>query len=231
MAITATYEAIMREKEKYDEENNIDISNNPLFATPVKEIKSPPKKSTAKSTKKESVLKPDSSLPDEPKPPLQAASINSNVKDSTEFVKAFTPSVEYHSQRLGLSPNLMLAQIALETGWGKSAPGFNYGGQKVGSDYKGKTQTFNTKEYINGMGMKSITGEKFRAYNSPAEGIKGFFDFFKSYGRYKPVFGISDPYKAADMMQKVGYATDPKYAKKLKEIVKTVEKIRRENNI
>lgn len=239
MALTATYESIMREKQEYDMENNIDMSNNPYMDAPTEGMMElPPSHSKAKSksapkkaAKKDVPLKPKSSLPEEPKPPLTAAGDISEVANSKEFIKEFAPTVEYHAQRLGLSPDLMLAQIALETGWGKSAPGYNYGGQKVGANYKGKSQTFNTKEFISGFGMKDVKGEQFRAYDSPAEGIKGYFDFFKSYDRYKPVFGIADPNKGADMMQKVGYATDPKYSAKLKNIIKTVQRLRKENNV
>ena len=239
MALTANYDAIMQEKEQYDRENNIDFSNNPFAEIPTEssmELYTPTVKSNHKVVpkkvlKKEPILKPKPELPEEPKPPLQAAGDISESGNSKDFIKEFTPAVEYQAKRLGLSPNLMLAQMALETGWGKSAPGFNYGGQKVGADFKGKSQTFNTQEFIKGLGMQNVAGEKFRSYASAEEGIKGYFDFFKSYDRYKPVFGISDPYKGADMMQKVGYATDPKYAKKLKQIIKTVERVRKENNV
>lgn len=236
MALTATYEGIMNDWNQYNIDNNIQATDNPLadlpeelpLEAPKPKSKVPPKKVLKKPDIK---LKPNKSLPEIPRPPFLAASNLSEIDTSSTFIKEFTPSVEYHSKRLGLSPDLMLAQIALETGWGKSAPGYNYGGQKVGSKYKGKSQTFNTKEFVSGLGLTPVTGEKFRAYDSAEEGIKGYFDFFESYDRYKPLFGVGDPIKGADLMAKAGYATDPKYSSKLKNIVKTIQKFRKENNI
>lgn len=164
-------------------------------------------------------------------PLIASQKIEDNPKDSTEFIKEFTPIVEHYSKELGLPADLMLAQIALESGWGSKAPGFNYGGQKVGKDWKGKIQSFTTTEFLKNKGYIKSNNEKFRSYANPKEGIKGYFDFFRSYDRYKPLFGVSDPFKGADIMQKTKYATDPKYSKKLKDVIKTVQRLRKEQNI
>lgn len=166
-----------------------------------------------------------------PSPLTAYKNIEENPKDSVEFIKEFTPLVEHYSKELGLPADLMLAQIALESGWGSKAPGFNYGGQKVGKDWKGKIQSFTTTEFLKNKGYIKSNNEKFRSYANPKEGIKGYFDFFRSYDRYKPLFGVSDPFKGADIMQKTKYATDPKYSKKLKDVIKTVQRLRKEQNI
>lgn len=68
------------------------------------------------------------------------------------------------------------------------------------------------------------TNQEFRAYDSPEQGFQGYVDFIKRNKRYNPVKGVSDPFVAASIMGKTGYATDPDYTQKLTSILKTVLK-------
>ena len=64
---------------------------------------------------------------------------------------------------------VMAAQAAHESGFGESAPGYNYFGIKAGSSWDGKTNTLTTHEIENGKRVK--TKAKFRAYDSPEEAV------------------------------------------------------------
>ncbi|MBK8573210.1 MAG: glucosaminidase domain-containing protein [Holophagaceae bacterium] len=82
------------------------------------------------------------------------------------------------AEALGLSPHLLLAQAALETGWGRKAikdaagqESYNLFGIKAGRHWTGKTVAVTTTEYIHGVPQKKV--ESFRAYDSFAESFCG----------------------------------------------------------
>jgi flagellar protein FlgJ len=142
-------------------------------------------------------------------------------KNVKEFVAKYGESAEKAAQASGISKDLLLAQVALETGWGKHTPGFNMGGIKPGSSWKGKTQVLTTKEFENGKYV--VKPQTFRAYDSPEEGFKGYIDFLLTQKRYKGLQGITDPNQAAEFMGKSGYATDPNYTSSLKNVIKQIQ--------
>jgi len=97
--------------------------------------------------------------------------------------------------------------------------GNNVGGIKAGGSWKGQSQSLKTKE--EGSNGLYSTNQNFRAYGTPEEGFKDYVSLLKS--KYKNVIGVNDPYKAAEIMSKSGYATDPKYKEKLQAIIKQVQ--------
>ena len=78
-----------------------------------------------------------------------------------------------------------------------------------------------TTEFENGKYVKKP--QSFRAYNTVEEGFKGYIDMLMSNNRYRGLKGINDPYKAAEIMGKTGYATDPNYTAKLQNIIKQLQ--------
>jgi flagellar protein FlgJ len=64
---------------------------------------------------------------------------------------------------------------------------------------------------------------KFRAYNSPDEGFKDYVSLLANNTRYKDLIGVSNPYEAAEIMSKTGYATDKNYKQKLQSIIKQIQ--------
>lgn len=143
-------------------------------------------------------------------------------KSSGEFVKYYGNLIGDKADTLGLSKDMILAQIALETGWGQHAPSFNIGGIKADPSWKGKTQELMTTEHSPQRGNYRVK-QTFRAYDTPEEGIKDYFNFLSKNKRYKPLFGVKDPYKAVDIMASTGYATDNKYRPKLYELIKQIQ--------
>src|SRR6185295_3827146 len=119
----------------------------------------------------------------------------------TDFIIKMTPYAKAATKLFPQVPyELVLAFSGLESGWGKNAPGFNFFGTKPGSAWKGKTQQFDTTEYLkkssgyNFPKVYSVTpaGDKFkwkvrdtfRAFDNPAEAFVDFCKFITG-GRYK----------------------------------------------
>lgn len=135
-------------------------------------------------------------------------------KSKNEFINTFKPIVKKFSEKTGLNSKLLLAQIALETGWGKSVPGFNVGGIKYTG--KGDSQTLMTKEFING--VEKTLPQTFRKFASLEEGVEAYVNLLLG-KRYERLRNTTDPYEGARILQESGYATDPEYSKKLSKIL------------
>ncbi|MEK6736951.1 MAG: flagellar assembly peptidoglycan hydrolase FlgJ [Pseudomonadota bacterium] len=139
---------------------------------------------------------------------------------SNDFINTLLPHAKLASQSTGIPPHFMLAQAALESGWGKheiryadKSPSFNLFGIKAGENWKGNSIEVVTTEYINGVPQKMI--EKFRAYNSYAEGFHDYAKLLLNNPRYAEVLNAQDAKTFATGLQRAGYATDPAYADKL----------------
>lgn len=115
--------------------------------------------------------------------------------------------------------SILIAQAALESGWGRHVKGNAYFGIKSHNS-KGSTTSFTTTEFING--KKTTLTDSFRAYANFGESAEDYGKFLTTNPRYKPAFAqTKDPLKFADALQSAGYATDPKYALKLRSIITT----------
>lgn len=115
--------------------------------------------------------------------------------------------------------SIIIAQAALESGWGRHVKDNAYFGIKA-HNTSGTTTSFKTTEFVNG--KKIPTSDTFRAYKNFNEAAQGYGQFLTSNPRYKSAFAYkNNPEKFADQLQVAGYATDPQYAKKLKTIIST----------
>ncbi|MGO4775444.1 glycoside hydrolase family 73 protein, partial [Lysobacter sp. 2RAB21] len=140
-----------------------------------------------------------------------------------EFIADLYPAAMRVSKQTGMSAELILAQAALETGWGeKVLPGTNnIFNIKDSKGWDGPTKTFNVWE-IEG-GKKVWKDQDFRVYGSIDEALTDRVKFLKENGRYAKA-GLFDEgtlgnlEKEAKALQKAGYATDPGYAKQLGEV-------------
>lgn len=138
-----------------------------------------------------------------------------------EFIQKLMPAAKQAAQKLGLEPLALLAQAALETGWGqrtfKTAEGnnsFNFFGIKAHNSWQGNVAVVDTLEYRQGVAQKEKA--KFRAYESPEQSLGDYVDFIKSNPRYQQAVAMADNPKAYfQQLQAAGYATDPNYAQKI----------------
>lgn len=142
---------------------------------------------------------------------------------SADFVEKMMPIAERVASKYGLNPMAMVAQAALETGWGKhlmkkgTEIANNYFGIKAS---KGTTNSTNADsyEYING--KKVLVNSKFRAYDSVEQSLEDYAKLITGNNRYNKVKNSETVETYFEELQKAGYATDPNYANKLKKIVK-----------
>jgi hypothetical protein len=112
--------------------------------------------------------------------------------------------IEYH-----ILASVSIAQAAVESGWGASAPGNNLFGIKA-NGWTGKTQVLKTTEIVDG---KAISVKaSFRAYRSWAQSMDDHGAFLASNSRYANILGVSDYHTACHRLQADGYSTSPSYA-------------------
>lgn len=157
--------------------------------------------------------------------PVQIGSQQKKTSDLSEnFIDKLLPHARIASESTGIPPQYMLAQAALESGWGKheirhadNSPAYNLFGIKAGASWKGDVVEASTTEYINGVAQKSV--EKFRAYSSYAEGFNDYAKLLLDNPRYAKVLKSADAATFANGLQRAGYATDPMYAEKLMRIL------------
>jgi len=162
-----------------------------------------------------------------------------------EFVNEYMPFARQTEAKHGISAVFILAQAALESGWGAAAPGNMFFGVKDTDGINGNEQLLRTTEYSQRADLKfpeiiSIepvirNGKKyfkyrvkdyFRKYNTPEECFSDHAKMFYTVGRYRLAIGVAkDPLQMAIQVAKAGYATDPNYAEKLFKVISTIEQI------
>ena len=134
-----------------------------------------------------------------------------NMESKEEFMAAIYPTAIEVGKKTGVDPRIIVAQAALESGWGASAPNNNYFGVK--SHGKSGGATMATKEVVNG---KTVTEDaSFRQYDSPADSVRGYGDFLMENPRYKNMREASSLEEQIQALGRSGYATDPAYADKI----------------
>lgn len=159
----------------------------------------------------------------------------------SDFVKTYYKYAKQTQDKTGIDARFILAQAALETGWGKSVPGNMFFGIKDTDGINGNEQLLRTTEVLKNPNVKfpeviSVTKRPdgkynyvvrdwFRKYDTPEGSFTDHACFFFTYNRYKKALDVrNDPYKFAEEIAKAGYATAPNYADSLKSVIKTVEK-------
>jgi len=146
-----------------------------------------------------------------------------------KWVAKMMPGAEPTARKLGRSPEALIAQAALETGWGRAAIGNNIFGVKdhPGDSWTGKYQEVPTWEDENGDepgGVVNITA-RFRDYDSIAESFADHFRFLEENSRYRAagVFDAKTDVEFYEALKRGKYATDPAYVAKLTSILATVK--------
>ena len=152
---------------------------------------------------------------------------NGFYKPSTPeaFVQHMWPHAQRAAARLGQSPEILIAQAALETGWGRSVPqasdgrsSHNLFGIKADRGWKGPRVVNSTLEFIGGVAERRRDG--FRAYGSYAESFDDYVDFLHRNPRYKNALAQRNDSSAyIREIHRAGYATDPRYAAKVESIL------------
>ncbi len=157
-----------------------------------------------------------------------AAAIADTGSDPRSFLSGMLASARVAAGKLGVAPEFVVAHAALESGWGKRAirmpdgsNSHNLFGIKAGQDWNGATVDITTTEYVNGVARKQV--EKFRAYGSYQEAFSDYANLLSNSSRYRNVLNQGQNIVGfANGLQQGGYATDPRYARKLVDVASTL---------
>ena len=133
------------------------------------------------------------------------------------FVERIKPKALAVAKELGIDPRIIIAQAALETGWGKSVKGNNLFGIKSHGKQNGIMVA--THEVVDGKRV-GIT-DSFRAYDTYADSISDYGDFLRDNKRYQPMLNADSLDEQIAALGASGYATDPDYASKIASIAKS----------
>ncbi len=143
-----------------------------------------------------------------------------------QFVNTMLPMARDAAARIGVDPRYLVAQAALETGWGKSvmrqqdgSSSHNLFGIKAGTSWQGNSARAITSEFRNGQMVKETA--EFRSYDSYKDSFHDLVTLLQTNNRYQDVVKSADnPEQFVRELQKAGYATDPDYASKISQIAK-----------
>jgi flagellar protein FlgJ len=166
---------------------------------------------------------------------------NKNLANVVSFLNKFSNSALVMERDAGLPAIAVLAQLALETGWGQyvllvlpeDGDGItmidsnNLFNIKKGSGWNGRVGYRNVWEDLNKDGQKNAneySKEYFRMYASYADSFKDYASFIKGKQTYAPAVAVAnDPVAYVKALQTCGYATDGKYAEKMIQIMSLFE--------
>lgn len=156
--------------------------------------------------------------------PPAPTSVSEVTTVQRKFVDRMLPAALAAERDTGIPAHFMVAQAALETGWGRHEPvrrdgsaSFNIFGIKAGPGWTGPAVEASTTEVVAGLAQTRV--ERFRAYSSYEQSFNDYARLLQDNPRYAAVLGVREPDRFARGLQAAGYATDPEYANKLERII------------
>jgi flagellar protein FlgJ len=150
-------------------------------------------------------------------------------KSADEFISTMLPMAQQAAAKIGVDPAYLVAQAALETGWGKSiirdsdgSSSHNLFGIKAAGGWDGDSARAVTTEYKGGQAVKEAAA--FRSYDSFQDSFNDYVSFLQDNDRYdKALDKTANPKQFVRELQQAGYATDPQYANKVAQIAKQMQ--------
>ncbi|SON49335.1 flagellar assembly peptidoglycan hydrolase FlgJ [Vibrio tapetis] len=162
---------------------------------------------------------------------MAATQSKSSRFDSPEqFVESMKPFADKAANALGIDSSVILAQAALETGWGQKVVKNSMGSSnnlfniKADSRWQGDKVATQTLEVYDGVPVKENAA--FRSYNSYQDSFNDYVQFLNANPRYKTALqhdGSSEQFIRG--IHQAGYATDPKYADKIMRVKGQVDEM------
>ena len=159
-----------------------------------------------------------------------------------QFVEKYLPFAKQTEEKTGINHLALMAQAALESGWGSKAVGNMMFGIKATKDTpEDKRQLITTTEWLSVPNAKFpevisvehhpdgkykyLVKDWFRKYDSPEESFTDHANFIKNNPRYSEALKVkSDPNRFVEELAKAGYATDPHYGETLKSMIVSIKK-------
>ncbi|MDB4528571.1 flagellar assembly peptidoglycan hydrolase FlgJ [Pseudomonadales bacterium] len=149
-----------------------------------------------------------------------------SINSPEDFIAQLQPLANAAAEKLGVPSEAILAQAALESGWGQKVSQHSDGrsshnlfGIKADQRWQGEAVTVNTLEYFTERPVR--VSAQFRSYGSYAESFNDYVEFINTNQRYEHV--TQDPQQYPRALQRAGYATDPAYAEKIENIMQRFE--------
>ncbi len=137
-----------------------------------------------------------------------------------QFIQSLLPLAGKAAAKIGVDPKMLVAQAALETGWGKKiiqhpdgSSSHNLFNIKAGRNWKGDRVQVSTLEHIDGVAVRQRA--QFRAYNDYRQSFDDYVDLLHKPRYAQALRNAKDPEKYIEALQHSGYATDPNYAQKI----------------
>jgi len=147
------------------------------------------------------------------------------------FIQMLAPYAQRAGAQLGVAPESLIAQAALETGWGQRVPSGSAGssnnlfGIKAGGPWRGASVAAATHEYQQDAALSST--QSFRSYSSLQQGVSDYVNLLQGSASLQPALGTGNDIAAfASALQRGGYATDPHYAAKITATAGLVQSLR-----
>ncbi|MGL6123551.1 MAG: flagellar assembly peptidoglycan hydrolase FlgJ [Shewanella sp.] len=162
-------------------------------------------------------------------PSVAKAATSQQINSQADFVRVLYPHAVKAAKAMGTEPELLLAQSALETGWGQKMvkghngqPSYNLFNIKADRRWDGNKAQVSTLEYEQGIAVRQ--NANFRVYENFEQSFSDLADFIATNDRYKHARTQADkPAEFIRSLQKAGYATDPQYANKVLNVLKTIK--------
>ena len=134
------------------------------------------------------------------------------------FIQMASAGARATSPKWRVPASVLVAQAAHESGWGRRVKSNAYFGVK-GKSPTGASTSFSTHEVLEGKSI-AVTDE-FRAYASFQEAADDYGRFLSENPRYQSCFAHSrNPFRFVEELARAGYATDPDYARKIKNMIR-----------
>ncbi|WP_413505309.1 flagellar assembly peptidoglycan hydrolase FlgJ [Photobacterium phosphoreum] len=146
------------------------------------------------------------------------------------FVSHMKPYAKQAARALGTDPALLIAQAALETGWGKKVINNALGSSnnlfniKADPRWQGQKVATKTLEFHDGIAVQEQAA--FRSYDSYQHSFDDFVNFLQHNPRYsKALTHSNQPQQFIREIHQAGYATDPNYSNKVLAVMKKVQSL------
>lgn len=144
------------------------------------------------------------------------------------FINKVGSAARSVAERLGIQPGFIVAQAALETGWGEHVMfdgnginSFNLFGIKA-KDWSGDSVTIESLEVQEGI-AKPVKSA-FKMYGGYEEAIADYGNLLSG-DRYRDALNTKTVEQFASALQSAGYATDPEYAVKLARVHQSIQQL------
>ena len=162
--------------------------------------------------------------------------IKLNLNSPQDFIDQVLPYAKVAARQLGVNPLVLIAQAAMETGWGKRMVSDAAGNSsnnlfniKANSAWNGDSVEVATLEYKNGTPRKELA--QFRQYSSIADSFKDYVNLLQNSPRYQSALSVaSDAKQFLRELHGAGYATDPLYSQKIFSLFQTIADGRYKND-